>query len=318
MEKNMREIRVLIGCNGGLTGVYLSKNLREIPNIRIYGADSSDVSVGKYFVDRQYYLPKAGTPQFIEQLICLLEREQIDVYLPTHSLETEVIAANRKVLQDTVRTKFMVSPIETYKELNDKQAANLNLSAIGIPVPKLINGLADQYPIFMKKKVGSGSRGTLVIDNAVIHKAYLDTCQDVSFFQMIQGEEYTVDCLFDNNGKLLGYNQRKRIKTIGGAVSITQNSNEFNILPWLNKLAYRWTFCGCVNFQYILKNGSPYFIDINLRYPSGGLPLTVASGLDIPKLIVRMLCGEKITISMCKTKLTYRRMYRYFEEIFEK
>ncbi len=317
MGKNIRHINVLIGSNGGLTGVYLARNLREMPNVQIYGADSSDVTVGKYFVDKQCHLPKAADPQFVEALIHLLKMEQIDIYLPTHSLETEIVAENRKTIQDSVKTKFILSPIETYKELNDKYIANLNLSEIGIPVPKLIREPVEKYPIIMKRRIGSGSKETVMIENSVIHKAYLDTCQDISFFQMIHGKEYTVDCLFDYEGILLGYNQRERVKTIGGAVSITQNNNEFDILPWLRRMATRWIFCGCVNFQYILQNGVPYFIDINLRYPSGGLPLTVASGLDIPKLTVRMLCGEQITAKMCRTQPKCRRMYRYFEEIIE-
>jgi hypothetical protein len=42
-----------------------------------------------------------------------------------------------------------------------------------------------------------------------------------------------------------------------------------------------------------------YFIEINSRLPSGGLPLTVAAGFNIPLLTIKMLLGMplgKITV----------------------
>ena len=71
-----------------------------------------------------------------------------------------------------------------------------------------------------------------------------------------------------------------------------------------------------MNFQYIVRDDIPYFIDINLRYASGGLPLTVASGLDIPRLLLELLDGKVISPLGCcgNDGLT---MYRYFDEYFE-
>ena len=61
----------------------------------------------------------------------------------------------------------------------------------------------------------------------------------------------------------------------------------------------------------------PYFIDINLRYPAGELALTVETGLDIPKLLVKLLLNQEIAQEALKMKDVPCRMYRYFEEIFE-
>ena len=166
----------------------------------------------------------------------------------------------------------------------------------------------------MKQKNGSGSHGACVIPNMAIHKAYVEN-GDSAFFEYIEGDEYTCDCLFDFNGNLIGSYERKRVKTLGGAVSITEGTGTCYGLDYIKIIAKHWRLCGCVNFQYIVKDGVPYFTDINLRYPSGGLPLTVAAGLDIPKLIIKILDGEKI----CSFggALQKKRMYRYFEEIYE-
>lgn len=311
---NEKKVKILIGSNGGLTGVYLAKRLRK--EYFLYGFDSDCNTVGKFFVDRQVYLPGCQSPEFLEKLIEVLNKEQIDVYLPTYSKEMRIIAENAEKIKKSSAAKFLVSPLETFQALENKVLAGRNLKGAGFFVPEQIYGTGCEYPIFMKKDIGSGSNGTILIENAEIHKAFMDTYDTVSFYEYIEGDEYTVDCIFDVNGRLLGYNQRKRIKTIGGAVRITENAGEMEILPWLEKLSERWKFCGCVNFQYILRDSRPYFIDINLRYPSGGLPLTVESGLDIPQMTVKILLGEKISRQEMEYK-DIRRMYRYFEEIFE-
>lgn len=312
-----KTIRVLIGSNGGLTGVYLAKHLKKQSNYTILGVDASELSVGKFFVAKQLILPSANNDSFIHSLIDLLNKERIDVYLPVHSKETKIIAENEEIIRAHTSTSFIVSPEETFELLDNKRIANISLRKAGIPVPALIESSGCQYPIFMKKEIGSGSSGAEVIPTKDLHIAYIGSGMKVSFFELIEGTEYTLDCLFDQEGKLLGFNQRKRVKTIGGAVSITQNDSTFDIEPWIKKLSNSFCFRGCVNFQYIVRDNTPYFIDVNLRYPSGGLPLTVESGLDIPNLLIKMLTGDRITSEDLKLKKESCTMYRYFEEVFE-
>ena len=314
--ENRKQIRVLIGSNGGLTGVYLAKSLKRFDNVVLLGADSSANSIGKFFVSRQYEIPGAKHDNFVECLIKILNDENIDVYLPTHSAETKVIAENGDIIRKSTKANFMVSPTETFNALNDKVSANINLKDIGVPVPTMIAGKPTNYPVFMKRRTGSGSNGACVIDNELLYTAYARS-ENVAFFELVKGREYTVDCLFNQNGELLGYNPRVRVKTLGGAVSVTQNDYAFDIKPYLVQIASRWEFRGCVNFQYIIRDNIPYFIDVNLRYPSGGLPLTVESGIDIPGNMLKLLLGENVSPQACKVTNKNLTMYRYFEEIFE-
>ena len=54
MNEKKQKIHVLIGSNGGLTGVYLAKRYREKSNIKLFGFDANIASVGKFFVDKQF------------------------------------------------------------------------------------------------------------------------------------------------------------------------------------------------------------------------------------------------------------------------
>ena len=311
---DMRET-ILIGSNGGLTGIYLARYYSKLGCFRVIGMDSMEKSAGRFFVDKQITIPSADKPTFIEELINIIKSEHVSYYIPTHSKEIKVISRNEDYIRSQCNCLFCVSPYATFESLENKKKATINLLEEGLCAPKIVNLETAVYPIIMKKDIGSGGNGTIRIDNYEVHNAYVSTKSDVTFYELLSGSEYTVDCLFDMDGQLVGYNNRERVKTIGGAVIISENENDVNIKRWIEKLASKWKFRGCVNFQYILKDDMPYFIDINLRFPAGGLPLTVESGLNIPELLLRIMRNEKVPMGLVVD--TKKTMYRYFEECYE-
>ena len=308
--------RILLGSNGGLTGIYLAKQFRKMGGFRLYGTDSAELTTGRFFVDEQFNIPNASHPDFIDELVELLEDKHIDYYIPTHSKEMRRVSECADQLRSRSTARFLVSPIDTFHALESKEQSFYSLRDAGIPAPAIITAEPQSYPIIMKGKFGSGSSSVLKLGSAELYRAFKAAKDDVCFFECIEGKEYTTDCVFDTEGHLLAYNMRERVKTIGGAVVISQNSAEFDILPWLRMLESHWTFCGCVNFQFIVRDGVPYFIDINLRFPSGGLPLTVESGINVPEMIIRLMDGEKLAWGDYTADPSVKVMYRYYEEIF--
>lgn len=309
--------RILIGSCGGLTGSYLARRFRE-KGYYVVGADATEKNVTAFFTDAFVALPKSKDPAFCDELLKALREYQIDYYFPTHSQEMRTVAANEAYLRENWGEKFIISPHETFLKLDGKKAATQSLESIGIPTPKLIpkNAAETTFPIFMKPDIGSGSKKTLLIETETLWKEYARLDPGYCFYEVIRGTEFTVDCLFDTNGKLLAYNQRIRVKNMGGGAIIAQNNYDFDILPYLKKLEQAFVFKGCVNFQYILSNGIPYFIDVNLRYASGGLPLTVASGVDVLQVLIDLLDGKKVEPIPCQ-KADRLTMYRYFEELYQ-
>jgi carbamoyl-phosphate synthase large subunit len=307
---------ILIGSNGGLTGVFLAKQFREGGRYHLVGTDSSTTSVGKFFVDKQYFVPDAKLGlEFVKELAKIFNAERVDYYFPTHSTEIRQVSRYADFLRSLTNTRFLVCPYETFEALEDKLIATANLSSKGVRVPKIIHNAPENLPVIMKRRFGSGGSGAQVINSKEVLSSLQANKDSVSFFEFIGGDEFTVDCLFDSEGALIGFNNRRRVKTLGGAVVITETANEVPIASDLHRIGSAWAFRGCVNFQYILKESVPYFIDINLRFPSGGLPLTVEAGLNVPVLMIDIMDGRNITpIPVIETK---KRMYRYFEEIYE-
>ena len=310
--------RVLIGSCGGLTGCYLARRFRELNGVTVIGADVSLHHAARPFLDEFIPLLPAADPDFREALADLLVRHRVDCYIPTHSKEIRAVAKHETWLRERWGGNFLVSPYETYLSLDSKRTSTESLRRIGVPVPRVIEapGPEVSYPVFMKPDEGSGGKRAQVVESEILHREYARLYPDCGFYQLVRGTEYTVDCVFDAVGRLLAYNQRVRLKNMGGAVIVSQNSYDFDILPYLKKLESAFIIKGCVNFQYILSEGVPYFTDVNLRYASGGLPLTVESGINVPRILLDIWAERPLDyVRSCGAE--GKTMYRYFEEWYE-
>lgn len=317
----MEKMRILIGSCGGLTGCYLARKFKQALNCFVIGADVSIENPTKFFVDEFVKLPPAQDAEFLDCLLTVLNEKQIDLYLPTHSKEIRAIARDEQYLRKSWDGFFIVSPEETFEKLDNKKIANEYLRNAGIPVPQKYENidLIEDFPVFMKPDQGSGSANARKVESKILCREYQRLNPECTFYEYIVGKEYTVDCFFTSDGRLKAYNQRIRKKNMGGAVVIAQNDYSFDILPYLRKLERSFLIRGCVNFQYILRDEVPYFIDVNLRYASGGLPLTVESGVDIPQMLTALAKGELLSEQLIAEDkaMDGKIMYRYFNEYYE-
>ena len=53
------------------------------------------------------------------------------------------------------------------------------------------------------------------------------------------------------------------------------------------------SFRGAVNVQCRVVDGRPVIFEVNPRF-SGGIPLTIASGVDVPRLLVELTLGRAV------------------------
>jgi carbamoyl-phosphate synthase large subunit len=123
----------------------------------------------------------------------------------------------------------------------------------------------------------------------------------------IFGKEYTLDCFYDDNNRLIDFVPRERIKVVDGEVieSITVDKTKF--IDVVNLITNKLKFVGPVCFQFIEDaSGKLWIIEINARM-GGGCTLSIASGFDIPKLLVSVFCKKDFSISNYKSlwKINY-------------
>ena len=312
--RRSEKIRVLLVSAGGITGTYLIKHLCKNKRLSLIGCDMKEYIPLMNRLEKFYCVPRVTEPNYFDQIQEIIEKEEIDVIVPITSYDMLVYSA--KPFYNVYKDKMLIMPLENVLCYHDKKKCSLHLKEIGICSPELYSEHEIKYPAFLKPIAGSGSKYVSKLDNEDDLKYWIKKVPDHVIFEYIEGDEYTVDCLFDRNGICYGYNARKRIATIGGGATICMNHRDEKLRIIIAKLEETKELIGAVNFQYKYRNGKICIFDFNTRFASGGLPLTVESGFDIPNLLIKLVLEEKIQPYKIKKQSSEKVMMRYYEEEF--
>jgi predicted ATP-grasp superfamily ATP-dependent carboligase len=121
----------------------------------------------------------------------------------------------------------------------------------------------------------------------------------------LPGQEYSIDCIFNNTGELLLYGVRQRTKTLNGICSIAtiEQDKDKEFLEVIKSISKNYLFKYCINIQ--LKrdiSGKLKLLEINPRM-SGSLGSFIAAGCNIPILAIYPLLNTKETDITCKFDL---------------
>ena len=109
----------------------------------------------------------------------------------------------------------------------------------------------------------------------------------------LDGEEYTVDCLADRNGRVVCTVPRLRMKIFSGLSFVGVTVKNQKLIELGAKIAAKTQIYGPFNFQAKMINGEPVIFEINPRFSGSGI-LTVKAGANIPLLAVQDACGSTI------------------------
>ena len=248
----MRDITVLVTASGAPGTAALLRALRTNGErgVRVVGTDMSPQAVGRQFCDRFYVVPPGREPGFVDAVLDIVRRENIDLVLPQSSFDLLALAEARERF---MATTVLVSPPEAIRTANDKAAAYALLERLGLRAPawRRVTGaralaLAAEelgYPersLCFKPVFSSGSRGFRVLDATVDRAKQLieerpgnlamrlaDVLEllpeeggpDLLVMELAQGRERTVDGIARSGQVVLGQAEparRGRIQHLPG------------------------------------------------------------------------------------------------------
>ena len=171
-----------------------------------------------------------------------------------------------------------------------------------------------KFPVIVKPRRGSASKGIFVIDDADQWNK-LENKDDFVVQQYIENrEEYTVDCYISTKGDIISIVPRLRIQTAGGEVMNSETRKDDDLIDISEKVLKSGDFKGPVTIQYLRdKNtGATYLMEINPRL-GGGVITSIAAGADITEYILRDFLGQELL--PCDNWKDRTLMTRYFKEV---
>lgn len=294
---NNKQVTVVVTGVGGPAGINTVRLLMAYPHVRVIGCDIDPLAAGQSYVETFIVSPRVSDASYTEWLRDLLEREQTTILIPT--VHEELI-----VLQDFVApatTTVVLSGPQSLAVGDNKQAFYAWVekeypehAITWTPVRAWTPEWLEDAVQFIKPTQGRGGRGcrTITKDELIREQAFMS--EDTLVMQYMPGTEWTVDIYVSREGRVIYAVPRERIGLAGG-ISIkgrTVRHAEIEALAADVALALGCRGPVCIQLRADAA-GTPRLIEINPRL-SGGLPITVAAGVNPIDLILREAAGENL------------------------
>jgi carbamoyl-phosphate synthase large subunit len=340
---------LLTGC-GAPGGPGIIKALLEDNSLELHIADANPFASGRALHHNFVQIPKAEEESFVNSVLDVCSKREIDVLLPLVTRELEILAANQQRFDDA-GIKVVVSNIDTLSVANNKAALMRKLEGSNIRLAKCVEVFSAVdlesavqelgYPnkkICIKPSKANGSRGMRILDaGAGSFEAFFEqkpgntNCTPESIIELfadrtippmlvmeyLPGEEYTVDALLDE-GEPLVLLPRKRIAMNNGisVAGIFEKHEEI--------IAYSTEIFRCLKLHgpngLQVKQGEDghfYILEINPRL-QGTTTAAIGMGINLPLLSVKQAMGEDVIAQIPEPKwgLRFARFYEnaYFSE----
>ncbi|WP_016954455.1 ATP-grasp domain-containing protein [Catenovulum agarivorans] len=285
-------MNVLIVPCGTEIGMEISRSLKNVKNITLFGANSiADHS--QY--DFEHFIsgvPFLGDPEFESAIKDIVQSHSIDFIIPAHDDATIAIKSIERELGCVV-----VAPnLETCQIARSKNRTYACLQGV-VRTPKTYQfGEVSDFPVFIKPDVGQGSQGAYKInDNSELEFRY---SEGMVICEYLPGAEYTVDCFTDGTGQLLSAQPRER-KAVKNGIAVSTE----NVAKGLEKFK---AFAEKINGALKLKgawffqvkediHGELCLLEIAVRI-AGSMALNRVRGINYAELSLYLFNGYSVSV----------------------
>jgi carbamoyl-phosphate synthase large subunit len=314
-------MRILIGAGGTVTAQSVIKALREDDRADFIAvADMDCNNATKYFVDEFVNVPPALSPGFSKECLRAAQRLAIDLFVPL-IVEAEFLPLDEvRDDFDAFGCRLWVPDRSVIAKIADKLAFASFLSDSGIPGPRTVeydpNLTQMRFPAYVKPRRGSGSVGTVRVENATaLHEAAKGRT-DIIVQEALPGMEFTVDCFAAESGKVVAAVPRERIAIKDGVSVKARTCHHPGIEETAARIVEKSGMVGPANVQgKLAEDGSFSVIEMNPRF-SGTLALTTAAGINFASLLLDCVEGKTIPNLRGRHRAGVT-MLRYWSEVFE-
>jgi len=248
--------KILVTCVGSGVGQSVVDSLILNNDHTVIGIDTNRNNYGHHFCDKFYIAPSLYSDDYIDFLLELCAKENVDVLIPGHDHELLLLSKQIKLFNNK-GIEVIVSPLEIIEISRDKYLWYKFFSEKGCPVVPTYrlaefkkNPIYDIFPAIVKPAAGSASQGISIIDDfnqlqylndddiiqpylfpLTTDKNYETILKAVKNHKFVQMSEISIQLIFTKDSKFSG-------------IFISQNSLKSGIPVFVDPIQPN-------NFEYI-------------------------------------------------------------------
>ena len=277
---------------------YFKNTFRGIGNV--VATDASELGPAIYDADKFYIVPPITAEGYIDGILDICRKEQIDGVLSLIDPELSLLAANEKRFQQ-LGVQIIGSSYELCELSLDKMQMYRWLSAHGYACArswmdidaffKAVDSGEISFPVFVKPYRGSASiHISKAYDKETV--ALLFAHEDNLMIQeFLDGQEIGADVYIDLiSGEVVSIFTKKKIKMRAGETDKAVSFKDPALFELIEKFVLEAGFRGQIDIDLFKIQRKYYISEVNPRF-GGGYPHAYESGCDHMKLILNNLNG---------------------------
>lgn len=294
-----KSFRILFSCIGrrvALVEAFRRAGQRLGLQCCLIGADNSPYSAALQRCDKTFIVPASIEKNYLDEILDLCRREQVDLLIPLIDPELLVLAGHQDKFAE-VGTTLCLSLAQVIRICRDKVRTFRTLTDAGIDTPRLFryDDIKDaDLPLFMKPRAGSASRNIHRLSNREALDFYHRSLPTALIQEFIEGQEYTLDVFTDFQGRPRCVVPRLRLEVRGGEVSKSMTVKDEELMALGRRTVEALPGCrGPITIQcFRTPQGRLAVIEINPRF-GGGAPLSIEAGADFPAWTIQCALGQE-------------------------
>lgn len=270
------------------------------PSIELYAGDIDPYAAGLYLVApaNRWILHRGADPRFVDDILERSVAARIDVLVPTVDFELLPLARRREDFERE-GIRLLLANAGTLELCLDKAAlVRACEGSCDVPRTVILDGHFDAadwpLPFLIKPRLGAGGRGVQRIDR--LDALSILPCDGSLIVQeFLGGREFSVDVLCTPKSDVLAVVPRARLKIDSGIAVTGVTLHDDRLDAAARRVAATIGITYVANLQFREDaHGVPRLMDVNARFP-GTMPLTVASGVNMPRLALDLAVGRSLS-----------------------
>lgn len=277
---------------------YFRKTLDGVGNV--IATDANELGPAIYDANKYYIVPPITAPEYINTILDICRKEQINGVLSLIDPELSLLAENEDKFR-AIGTTVIGSSYDLCEMALDKMQMHEWLKKHGYSCARswmdkedfyrAVENREITYPVFVKPYKGSASMNiSKVYDRETIELLFSHE-DDLMIQEFLDGQEIGADVYIDMlSGEVVSIFTKKKIKMRAGETDKAVSFKDPVLFDLIDKFVSEAGYRGQIDIDIFNVEGNYFISEVNPRF-GGGYPHAYESGCDHMKLILNNLNG---------------------------
>ena len=274
---------------------------KQVPPGRVVATDMQAVALALYEADAYYLVPRITEPGYIDLILEICKREEIQGVLSLIDPELSLLAENSDRFE-RIGVKVIGSNYTLCERALDKMQMFLWLRDHGYQAAQSYDDLDSFYadldrgnisfPVFVKPVRGSASIAvSKVYDRETLELLFRHT-PNLMIQEYLQGQEIGADCYIDMiSGETVSIFTKKKLLMRAGETDKAVSFKDPDLFDLIIRFNHESGWRGQIDIDIFNCDGRYYISEVNPRF-GGGYPHAYGCGCDHTRMIAENLSGR--------------------------